>query len=89
MKKVNLKASLEHEYIKNYKVLQEFFDKKRINKVIEIEKLIKARQMDNLEFLQAIHLVFSRSYSEVAEEVLGCEPRLDKAVVDWDQGQRE
>ena len=33
MKKVNYDAKLEHDFIKNYKVLQTFFDKRQITKV--------------------------------------------------------
>jgi hypothetical protein len=33
MKKVNFDAKLEHDFIKNYKILQALFDKRQITKV--------------------------------------------------------
>ncbi|KAG0052582.1 hypothetical protein BGZ83_002407 [Gryganskiella cystojenkinii] len=52
MSKVKFTAKGEHEYLLNYKILQKCFIDKQVEKVIPVEKLMKCRMQDNLEFLQ-------------------------------------
>jgi len=52
MNKVNWLAQYDHEFVSNYKLLQSGFDKQNIHKHIDVEKLIKGKYQDNLEFLQ-------------------------------------
>jgi RP/EB family microtubule-associated protein len=52
MSRVKMNAKHEYEYIANFKILQNIFKAKKIDKPIPIEKLVKCKMQDNLEFLQ-------------------------------------
>jgi len=52
LSKVKFNANQEFEYIQNFKVLQAAFQKNSIDKNIPVERLVKCRFQDNLEFLQ-------------------------------------
>lgn len=58
LSKVNVKAKLDYEYVNNFKVLQQSFTKLNIMKHIEIQKLVKCKYQDNLEFLQWFKKIF-------------------------------
>ncbi|KAG9315521.1 calponin homology domain-containing protein [Chiua virens] len=52
MSRVKMNAKHEYEFVANFKVLQNIFKAKKIDKPIPIEKLVKCKMQDNLEFLQ-------------------------------------
>lgn len=52
MTKVNWAAKFEHEYLNNYKLVKFLFDKNKINKTIEAQKLIKGKYQDHFELLK-------------------------------------
>ncbi|KAL5482313.1 BIM1 [Sanghuangporus weigelae] len=54
MQRVKMNAKHEYEFIANYKVLQNVFKAKKIEKPILVDKLVKCKMQDNLEFLQWI-----------------------------------
>ncbi|KAJ3317946.1 hypothetical protein HDU76_001002 [Blyttiomyces sp. JEL0837] len=52
LNKVKFDSKHEYEYVNNYKILQTVCNHHGIEKNIQIDKLIKCRYNDNLEFLQ-------------------------------------
>ncbi|CAK4649339.1 unnamed protein product [Aphanomyces euteiches] len=52
MSKVDWSANKDYEYIQNYKVLQKAFTTLKIDRHIEVDKLIRGKYQDNLEFMQ-------------------------------------
>lgn len=60
MAKVNWMARAEHEFIPNYKILQAAFDRNNIQKHVDVDKLIRAKYQDNLEFLQWMKAMWDR-----------------------------
>lgn len=52
LKKAKFNTKLEHEYIQNFKLLQNNFGKLGVDKVIPVERLVKGRFQDNFEFVQ-------------------------------------
>jgi len=62
MKKVKFQAKHEHEYIHNFKFLQTSFKKIGVDKIIPVDKLIKAKFQDNFEFVQWFKKFFDANY---------------------------
>lgn len=52
MSKVDWSANKDYEYIANYKVLQKCFTNLKIDKHIEVDRLVRGKYQDNLEFMQ-------------------------------------
>merc|ERR1711894_475447 len=62
LKKVKFVTKLEHEYIQNSKVLQASFKKMNVDKIVPVDKLMKARFQDNFEFIQWFKKFFDANY---------------------------
>ncbi|KAG0374926.1 MAG: calponin homology domain-containing protein [Linnemannia gamsii] len=52
MNRIKFATKHEYEYLGNYKVLQNCFTARKIDKSIPIDRLMKCKMQDNLEFLQ-------------------------------------
>ena len=63
MSKVNWAAKGSHEYVANYKLLQGAFSKNNIQKYIDVDKLIRGKYQDNLEFCQWLKAFFDQTSS--------------------------
>lgn len=48
--KVKWDAKQTFEYMENYKILQAAFKNNKLDKYVDVDKLIKCRYQDNLEF---------------------------------------
>ncbi|CEP10606.1 hypothetical protein [Parasitella parasitica] len=62
MSKVKFDTKHEYEYVGNFKVLQHTFDKHKIDKIIPVDKLMKCKFQDNLEFVQWIKRYWEQNY---------------------------
>ncbi|KAI0293857.1 calponin homology domain-containing protein [Multifurca ochricompacta] len=62
MARVKMNAKHEYEFIANFKVVQNMFKAKRIDKPIPVEKLVKCKMQDNLEFLQWMKRFWDTNY---------------------------
>jgi len=62
MNRVKFNAKHEYEFIANFKVMQNVFKSKKIDKPIPVEKLVKCKMQDNLEFLQWMKRFWDSNY---------------------------
>nr|GAT46926.1 predicted protein [Mycena chlorophos] len=62
MARVKMNAKQEYEYLANYKIMQGVFKAKKIDKPIPVEKLVKCKMQDNLEFLQWLKRFWEANY---------------------------
>ncbi|KAJ3225958.1 hypothetical protein HDU81_007566 [Chytriomyces hyalinus] len=60
--RVKFETKNEYDYVSNYKILQGVFNKHKIERNIPIDKLVKCRYADNLEFLQYMKKYWDTHY---------------------------
>lgn len=61
MSKVNWEARSDYEFVQNYKLLQNAFTKHHIQRYVDVNKLIRAKYQDNLEFCQWLKAFYDQS----------------------------
>ncbi|KZV61519.1 hypothetical protein PENSPDRAFT_693336 [Peniophora sp. CONT] len=71
MSRVKMNAKHEYEFLANYKVLQNFFKSKRIDKPVPVEKLVKCKMQDNLEFMQWLKRFWDQNYPGTPYDAIG------------------
>ncbi|EAR97141.2 EB1 protein (macronuclear) [Tetrahymena thermophila SB210] len=64
LSKVKWTAKLEYDFLHNFKILQQTFDKLQVPKMIPVNKLAKAKYQDNLEFAQWMKAYFDINCKE-------------------------
>jgi hypothetical protein len=60
---VVLMLIVDYEWVANFKVLQNVFQKMEVTKHVDVEKLVKGKYQDNLEFLQWMKNFFETKYT--------------------------
>lgn len=74
LNKVKWMAKHEYECIHNFKLIQSVFSKLGVKKYVEVDKLIKGKYQDNLEFLQWFRAFFERTIDVNNDHVLNYDP---------------
>jgi RP/EB family microtubule-associated protein len=80
LKRVKFSTRLEHEYISNFKALQNTFKKVGVDKEVPIEKLVKGRFQDNFEFCQWFKKFFDANYGGEEYDPVGARGGLPIAT---------
>mmetsp|Transcript_16316 Transcript_16316/g.33579 ORF Transcript_16316/g.33579 Transcript_16316/m.33579 type:complete len:354 (-) Transcript_16316:111-1172(-) len=58
--KVNWSANTQYDYVNNYKLLQDCFNKNNVSRHVDVDKLIRGKYQDNLEFMQWFKAFFDQ-----------------------------
>jgi len=62
--RVKFTAKHEYEFLANFKVLQNVFKQHKVDRPIPVDRLVKCKMQDNLEFLQWARKYWEQTYSE-------------------------
>ncbi|XP_046372395.2 microtubule-associated protein RP/EB family member 1-like isoform X1 [Haliotis rufescens] len=63
LRKVKFNSKLEHEYVSNFKQLQNSFHVMGVDKIVPVDKLLKMKFQDNFEFAQWFKKFFDMNYN--------------------------
>ncbi|VWU52840.1 EB1 homolog, putative, partial [Hepatocystis sp. ex Piliocolobus tephrosceles] len=74
LSKAKWNVKLEYECIMNYKLIQSTFNKLGVKKYMDVDKLIKGKYQDNLEFLQWFKGFFERVIDYNNDQVINYDP---------------
>ena len=67
MAKLNWAAKQDFEFVNNYKILQTCFTKLSVDRHIDVDRLIRGRYQDNLEFMQWFKRFFEMTIQNKGE----------------------
>lgn len=79
MSRVNWEARSDYEYVQNYKLLQAAFTKHHVQRHVDVDKLIRGKYQDNLEFCQWLKAFYDQAGSGVIDRRLEYNPRAVRA----------
>jgi len=68
MKRINWEAKSDFQFIENYKLLQAAFTKKKVQKMVDVDRLIRGKYQDNLEHCQWLKAFFEHASSDSRED---------------------
>lgn len=68
MKRVNWEAKSDFQYIENYKLLQAAFTKKKVQKMVDVDRLIRGKYQDNLEQCQWLKAFYEHASAETRDD---------------------
>lgn len=68
MRKVNWNTHYDYEFLPNFKLLQKAFLLEAVAKQIDVERLVKGRYQENLEFCQFMYQYYMSNISERVDE---------------------
>jgi len=60
LKRVNWEARNDYEYVTNWKLVQNSFNTNKISRFIDVDKLVRGKYQDNLEFMQWMKAFFDQ-----------------------------
>jgi len=63
LSRVKFTAKHEYEFLGNFKVLQNVFKQHKVDRPIPVDRLVKCKMQDNLEFLQWARKYWDQTYS--------------------------